>query len=197
MGIKRLCILTRSLLVSRSSRASVPQNPMSFPNRLLQSPRLIFLCIASHSANHNCGKGREVAKVLFIDSIVSRGVYLDSFLLDSTVISYWKLRELEEAKTHFDRLISMKSIHFRGACNALLEELYSTLLGSMTLVVFWVIGVIICWLMGCASRDIQMKPYMGTFNCGAFVAGIVRGVLDGAGFLTVVAAHFVPAEGQQ
>lgn len=68
---------------------------------------------------------------------------------------------------------------------------------------------------------------MGTFNCGAFVAGIVRvsaslhsvsinqlsdslrkaqsivfcsilqGVLDGAGFPAVVTAHFVPMEGQQ
>lgn len=66
---------------------------------------------------------------------------------------------------------------------------------------------------------------MGTFNCGAFVAGIVRvssmvlscllidlsgaykvwlafpspmkGVLDGAGFPAVVTAHFVPVEGQQ
>lgn len=65
---------------------------------------------------------------------------------------------------------------------------------------------------------------MGTFNCGAFVAGIVRvsaslplflstnsldvggskafslslkGVLDSAGFPAVVTAHFVPMEGQQ
>lgn len=67
---------------------------------------------------------------------------------------------------------------------------------------------------------------MGTFNCGAFVAGIVRvctalpsssltvikwlngllnlcifsclkGVLDSAGFPAVVSAHFVPVEGQQ
>lgn len=63
---------------------------------------------------------------------------------------------------------------------------------------------------------------MGTFNCGAFVAGIVRvyirsflmrlflkslkvllticasmkGVLDSAGFPAVVTAHFVPVEGQ-
>lgn len=67
---------------------------------------------------------------------------------------------------------------------------------------------------------------MGTFNCGAFVAGIVRvctalpslsltvkmlkdllnlciffsclkGVLCNAGFPAVVSAHFVPVEGQQ
>ena len=78
----------------------------------------------------------QVAKVLYIDSIISKGVCPNSFLFDSMVICYCKLGELEEAKTHYDRLISMKSVHYRGACNALLEELYSTLLGSMMLVVF-------------------------------------------------------------
>ncbi|KAJ6958253.1 hypothetical protein NC653_040026 [Populus alba x Populus x berolinensis] len=43
---------------------------------------------------------------------------------------------------------------------------------------------------------ISIPKDMGTFNCGAFVAGIVRGVLDGAGFPAVVTAHFVPMEGQ-
>ncbi|XP_010545459.1 PREDICTED: trafficking protein particle complex subunit 5-like isoform X2 [Tarenaya hassleriana] len=38
---------------------------------------------------------------------------------------------------------------------------------------------------------------MGTFNSGAFAAGIVKGVLEGAGFPAVVTAHFVPIEGQQ
>ncbi|GKU87174.1 hypothetical protein SLEP1_g1619 [Rubroshorea leprosula] len=38
---------------------------------------------------------------------------------------------------------------------------------------------------------------MGTFNCGASVAGIVRGVLDSAGSPTVITTHFVPMEGQQ
>ncbi|KAF9662770.1 hypothetical protein SADUNF_Sadunf18G0088800 [Salix dunnii] len=45
-------------------------------------------------------------------------------------------------------------------------------------------------------RFISIPKDMGTFNCGAFVAGIVRGVLDGAGFPAVVTAHFVPMEGQ-
>ncbi|CAN1328256.1 Trafficking protein particle complex subunit 5 [Linum perenne] len=47
------------------------------------------------------------------------------------------------------------------------------------------------------NRFISIPKDMGTFNCGAFVAGIVRGVLDGAGFPAVVTAHFVPMEGQQ
>ncbi|KAL8145302.1 hypothetical protein AgCh_003480 [Apium graveolens] len=73
------------------------------------------------------------------------------------------------------------------------------------------------------NRFISVPKDMGTFNCGAFVAGIVRvcillaltasimyklnaqriflfsckGVLDGAGFPAVVTAHFVPVEGQQ
>ncbi|CAI0394910.1 unnamed protein product [Linum tenue] len=46
-------------------------------------------------------------------------------------------------------------------------------------------------------RFISIPKDMGTFNCGAFVAGIVRGVLDNAGFPAVVTAHFVPMEGQQ
>ncbi|KAA3489942.1 trafficking protein particle complex subunit 5-like isoform X1 [Gossypium australe] len=46
-------------------------------------------------------------------------------------------------------------------------------------------------------RFISIPKDMGTFNCGAFVAGIVRGVLDGAGFPAVVTAHFVPMEGLQ
>ncbi|XP_052200089.1 uncharacterized protein LOC127806690 [Diospyros lotus] len=47
------------------------------------------------------------------------------------------------------------------------------------------------------NRFISIPKDMGTFNCGAFVAGIVRGVLDNAGFPAVVTAHFVPVEGQQ
>ncbi|RZC61898.1 hypothetical protein C5167_023648 [Papaver somniferum] len=47
------------------------------------------------------------------------------------------------------------------------------------------------------NRFISVPKDMGTFNCGAFVAGIVRGVLDSAGFPAVVTAHFVPMEGQQ
>ncbi|XP_068651895.1 uncharacterized protein [Aristolochia californica] len=47
------------------------------------------------------------------------------------------------------------------------------------------------------NRFISIPKDMGTFNCGAFVAGIVRGVLDSAGFPAVVTAHFVPMEGQQ
>ncbi|KAI8559558.1 hypothetical protein RHMOL_Rhmol04G0183700 [Rhododendron molle] len=47
------------------------------------------------------------------------------------------------------------------------------------------------------NRFISIPKDKGTFNCGAFVAGIVRGVLDSAGFPAVVSAHFVPVEGQQ
>ncbi|XP_038874608.1 trafficking protein particle complex subunit 5 isoform X3 [Benincasa hispida] len=47
------------------------------------------------------------------------------------------------------------------------------------------------------NRFISIPKDMGAFNCGAFVAGIVRGVLDNAGFPAVVTAHFVPVEGQQ
>ncbi|KAJ8562619.1 hypothetical protein K7X08_031071 [Anisodus acutangulus] len=46
------------------------------------------------------------------------------------------------------------------------------------------------------NRFISVPKDMGAFNCGAFVAGIVRGVLENAGFPAVVTAHFVPVEGQ-
>ncbi|KAL8152471.1 hypothetical protein V2J09_010231, partial [Rumex salicifolius] len=46
------------------------------------------------------------------------------------------------------------------------------------------------------NKFISIPKDMGTFNCGAFVAGIVRGVLDSAGFPAVVTAHFVPVDGQ-
>ncbi|XP_047978976.1 trafficking protein particle complex subunit 5-like [Salvia hispanica] len=45
------------------------------------------------------------------------------------------------------------------------------------------------------NRFISIPKDMGAFNCGAFVAGIVRGVLDNAGFPAVVTAHFVPVDG--
>ncbi|CAM8899023.1 unnamed protein product [Rhodiola kirilowii] len=47
------------------------------------------------------------------------------------------------------------------------------------------------------NRFISIPKDMGTFNCGAFVAGVVRGVLDSAGFPAVVTAHFVPMDGLQ
>ncbi|KAI8000762.1 hypothetical protein LOK49_LG09G00859 [Camellia lanceoleosa] len=169
---------------------------------------------------------------------------------DSTVISYCKFGELEKAKTHFDRLISMKSVHFRGACNALLEEVMeyvsmnsriemeeiakrifrflkcfsrrSNLLtahllknsgksGQYCLSLKAKILVVDSLEKGTEHEDeymisekelfvnrfISIPKDMGTFNYGAFVVGIVRGVLDGAGFLTMVTAHFVLAEGVQ
>eukprot|EP00271_Cylindrocystis_brebissonii_P008640 TRINITY_DN23109_c0_g1_i1.p1 TRINITY_DN23109_c0_g1~~TRINITY_DN23109_c0_g1_i1.p1 ORF type:complete len:198 (+),score=38.68 TRINITY_DN23109_c0_g1_i1:470-1063(+) len=46
------------------------------------------------------------------------------------------------------------------------------------------------------NRFISVPKDMGSFNCGAFVAGVVKGVLDNAGFPARVTAHFVPVEGQ-
>ncbi|KAH7438572.1 hypothetical protein KP509_04G021000 [Ceratopteris richardii] len=46
------------------------------------------------------------------------------------------------------------------------------------------------------NRFISVPKDMGAFNCGAYVAGIVKGVLDGSGFPARVTAHFVPVEGQ-
>ncbi|KAG0557231.1 hypothetical protein M758_11G107300 [Ceratodon purpureus] len=46
------------------------------------------------------------------------------------------------------------------------------------------------------NRFVSVPQGMGGFNCGTFVAGIVKGVLDGAGFPARVTAHFVAVEGQ-
>ncbi|XP_019263421.1 PREDICTED: trafficking protein particle complex subunit 5-like [Nicotiana attenuata] len=47
------------------------------------------------------------------------------------------------------------------------------------------------------NRFVSIPKDRGALSCGAFVAGIVRGVLENAGFPAVVTAHFVPVEGQQ
>lgn len=46
------------------------------------------------------------------------------------------------------------------------------------------------------NKFISVPKDMGQLNCAAFVAGIVRGVLDSAGFPARVTAHFVPVPGQ-
>lgn len=46
------------------------------------------------------------------------------------------------------------------------------------------------------NKYISVPKDMGSFNPGAFVAGIVKGVLDGAGFPARVTAHFVSIENQ-
>lgn len=37
---------------------------------------------------------------------------------------------------------------------------------------------------------VSAPPEYGQFNCAAFIAGIVHGILDGAGFACSVGAHF-------
>mmetsp|Transcript_36320 Transcript_36320/g.61209 ORF Transcript_36320/g.61209 Transcript_36320/m.61209 type:complete len:201 (-) Transcript_36320:200-802(-) len=46
------------------------------------------------------------------------------------------------------------------------------------------------------NRFISVPKDFGELNCGAFVSGIVKGVLESAGFPAQVSAHFVPVEGQ-
>ncbi|KDD76539.1 transport protein particle component protein [Helicosporidium sp. ATCC 50920] len=46
------------------------------------------------------------------------------------------------------------------------------------------------------TKFISVPKEMGHLNCAAFVAGIVGGVLDGAGFPSRVTAHYVPVPGQ-
>ncbi len=47
-----------------------------------------------------------------------------------------------------------------------------------------------------APRSFVSVPRdLGTLNCGAFCAGVVRGCLDSAGFPAVVSAYSAPVEG--
>mmetsp|Transcript_234 Transcript_234/g.591 ORF Transcript_234/g.591 Transcript_234/m.591 type:complete len:193 (+) Transcript_234:193-771(+) len=47
------------------------------------------------------------------------------------------------------------------------------------------------------NKFISVPKNYGDLNCGAFVAGIVKGVLDSAGFPSRVSAHFVPVAGSE
>lgn len=46
------------------------------------------------------------------------------------------------------------------------------------------------------NRFISVPRDMGQLNCGTFVSGVVRGILEGAGFPAQVSAHYVAVEGQ-
>ncbi|KAK9835153.1 hypothetical protein WJX81_001806 [Elliptochloris bilobata] len=46
------------------------------------------------------------------------------------------------------------------------------------------------------TKYISVPKDLGTFTPAAFVAGVVKGVLDGAGFPARVSAHFVAVKGQ-
>eukprot|EP00887_Chlorella_sp_A99_P007490 scaffold2.g7490.t1 len=46
------------------------------------------------------------------------------------------------------------------------------------------------------TKYVSVPREMGHLNCNAYVAGVVRGVLDGAGFPARVTAHFVQVPGQ-
>ncbi|PRW33865.1 Trafficking particle complex subunit 5 [Chlorella sorokiniana] len=46
------------------------------------------------------------------------------------------------------------------------------------------------------TKFVSVPREMGHLNPAAFVAGIVRGALDGAGFPARVTAHYVPVQGQ-
>lgn len=46
------------------------------------------------------------------------------------------------------------------------------------------------------NRYISVPKDMGQLNCAAFIAGILKGALQGAGFPARVTAHFVPVKGQ-
>lgn len=46
------------------------------------------------------------------------------------------------------------------------------------------------------TKYVSVPKEMGSFTPAAFMAGVVRGVLDAAGFPATVTAHLVPVEGQ-
>lgn len=46
------------------------------------------------------------------------------------------------------------------------------------------------------TKFVSVPKEMGHLNCNAFVAGVVRGVLEAAGFACRVTAHHVAVDGQ-
>mmetsp|Transcript_14457 Transcript_14457/g.19956 ORF Transcript_14457/g.19956 Transcript_14457/m.19956 type:complete len:193 (+) Transcript_14457:44-622(+) len=46
------------------------------------------------------------------------------------------------------------------------------------------------------NRFISVPRDMGQLNCGAYVSGVVKGILNSAGFPAQVSAHYVAVEGQ-
>ncbi|KAK3010763.1 hypothetical protein RJ639_012877 [Escallonia herrerae] len=67
----------------------------------------------------------RMAEALYVGNIVNKGIDPDPHLLNSMIICYCKLEQLEEAKSHFDRLISMKALPGNAVCNLLVRELCS------------------------------------------------------------------------
>jgi len=47
-----------------------------------------------------------------------------------------------------------------------------------------------------ACSFVSVPRDLGSLNCGAFCAGVVRGVLEAAGFPAAVSAYSAPVEGQ-
>ena len=48
--------------------------------------------------------------------------------------------------------------------------------------------------MPVTNRFVSVPKDMGNLNCAAFIAGVVRGVLNSAGFKSTVSAHTVAAD---
>ncbi|KAK3040077.1 hypothetical protein RJ639_027803 [Escallonia herrerae] len=67
----------------------------------------------------------RMAEALYAGNIVNKGIDPEPHLLNSMIICYCKLEQLEEAKSHFDRLISMKALPGNAVCNLLVRELCS------------------------------------------------------------------------
>lgn len=65
----------------------------------------------------------QLAKIVYNDGFVIKGNDSDPLVLNSMVVCCCSLGELEEAKTHFDKLIGMNWVPNRSTCNVLIWEL--------------------------------------------------------------------------
>ncbi|KAJ0098948.1 hypothetical protein Patl1_19898 [Pistacia atlantica] len=67
----------------------------------------------------------QLALSLYCENIVAAGIDPDSDVLNSVVICYCEIGELEDAMKHFNRIFLMDSVPVKPACNAILRELYA------------------------------------------------------------------------
>lgn len=65
----------------------------------------------------------QLAKMVYKDGFITKGNDPEPLVLNYMVVCCCNLGELEEAKTHFDKLILMNYVPSRSTCNALIREL--------------------------------------------------------------------------
>ncbi|KAL3837897.1 hypothetical protein ACJIZ3_022488 [Penstemon smallii] len=66
-----------------------------------------------------------MAKAVYLDCVVGKGLEPDQKLLNSMIICYCKIGELDEAKSCFDRLFKLNFMPWIGSCNAIIKAFFA------------------------------------------------------------------------